>query len=174
MVASKPKENTDVNMSTSGNQIAGTDQRVLSKDSVIDATSVTDVNPSKEHPSKTDTRVKNKQVKCKFENTGTCHTKRCPYFHPRKTCQAHSMLGECSLPICELRHPLGVCFEWRRKGACFYGDGCRNRHPREMLRHQNVTHAYDNRFLGWRNNQHIIPGLQNYPMPPPNMVIRSN
>ena len=173
MGASKPKENTDANMSTIVNEIAGKDQSDISKESVIVPASVVEVG----HPVKLDTRVvKNKQSKCKFENTGTCRKKRCPYFHPRKTCQAHSKFGECSLPMCEFRHPLGVCFEWRQKGACFYGDGCRNRHPNEMLRHQYVTHVYDDRFLGPSYNQHMMPGLQKYPLPvpPSNIVKRSN
>ena len=171
MVASKPKDNTDVSISSVNNEIAGNGQRSLTKESVKDAASVADVG----HPVKLDSRVvKNKPSKCKFENTGTCSKKHCPNLHPRKTCQAYSKSGVCGLPMCELRHPLGVCFEWRQKGACFYGDGCRNRHPSEMLRHQNATHIYDNRFLGWSYNQHMIPVLQNYPVPPPNIVKGSN
>ena len=84
-----------------------------------------------------DKNVKNcdeRNVKCKFENSGTCRRRsECKDSHPRKTCQAYSKLGSCPLESsCEHRHPFGVCYAWQRDSFCPDGENCRHRHPFEL------------------------------------------
>ena len=117
--------------------------------------------------------TKNKKLKCSFENTGTCRKKNCRNYHPKKTCQNYSNYGVCSFRECELRHPWGVCHIWQQHGACFYGERCRNRHPVELSRQQNVTFASENRFLGVNNNRRLLPYLPPY-LPPMNLERRNN
>ena len=116
--------------------------------------------------------IKNKIHRCQFENTGTCRKKNCRNYHPKKTCQNYSNYGVCSFRGCELRHPWGVCHNWQQSGECAYGERCRNRHPIQLRRHQNVTIAYENRFLGWNNSLHITP--HSLPYPPLVDFIRRN
>ena len=107
--------------------------------------------------------IKSKNHRCQFENTGTCRKKNCRKYHPKKTCQNYSYYGVCSFRGCDLRHPWGVCHNWQQYGECVYGERCRNRHPIQLRRYQNVTMASENRFLGWNNSLQMKPHLLPYP-----------
>ena len=89
---------------------------------------VMDVN-ERETPSKAPS---SKAVKCKWENTRLCKLRdNCSEFHPKKTCPAHSKLGQCPAPSsCPHRHPNVTCREWTSNRACSRNDDdCRFNHP---------------------------------------------
>ena len=82
--------------------------------------------------------------KCKYEDRGKCKSgDKCPFTHPKITCQAHAKLNACPNPsICAMRHPVKMCFQWEREGNCSRGDSCRFQHPLELLKRKH--------FLGKR------------------------
>ena len=84
---------------------------------------------------KTSGGSQSRNIKCSFENSGTCAKKEtCPYYHPKRVCQNFSKLGSCSNEAsegstCDLRHPRKICFRLEASGYCNSGDRCRYRHP---------------------------------------------
>ena len=90
----------------------------------------------KETPKVSPSKASQKNVKCVYENSGSCRNSSCKFIHPKKTCQGHSRYGSCpSESICEHRHPSKVCNNLQRSGFCPDGDRCRVRHPVEYGSH---------------------------------------
>ena len=176
LIKSNSTEASDISMSTVVNENVVSLKTVASDELERIVVPVAQENYLAEQPrkeSQSGSVNKSNNIKCRFENTGTCRKKNCKNQHPKKTCQNYSYYGVCSSQSCDRRHPWGVCYIWQQHGACFYGERCRNRHPIDLMRQQNVTFASENRFLGWNKSHHVTPQLQCYP-PPVNVKERNN
>ena len=118
--------------------------------------------------SKSNPEFKVPPKKCFYENNGNCREQeKCPFNHPKKTCQSHSKLGSCSQEsLCEHRHPQKVCPRLQATGYCSSGDRCRNRHPLEFAlndysqstwRKRNIyNNNFKSHFLG--SSPHSLQG----------------
>ena len=92
-------------------------------------------------------------------------------------CSSYSFKGKCSLlslGMCNLRHPRGVCFNFKRFGKCRKNEGCSFRHPLEFKTER--YSSYSKHFLErgqprptrwkWKPKNGPVSQLRSCPPPP--------
>ena len=123
--------------------------------------------PKKEDKESSESQVPKPNIKCFYENNGTCRDQdKCKFSHPKKTCQSYSKLGSCPQEsLCEHRHPRKICLRLQSTGYCAGGDRCRDRHPLEYayqdcsqsnFKKQKFNNNFNTYFLG--SSPHSLQG----------------